>query len=163
MDYAAPAWSPWTSVTNIQRLERVQYAVARSITSQLRSTPLEALTREANFPTLASRYRMLATIQADRWNNLEDEDAREKLLLTNVQQRLKRSDWRSKAPPAMETLGLLHASAQPITSQAKPPWNLPPPILTHQTQIAKHEPPKYKGSRPQDDQRPGPGGPPLHQ
>jgi len=65
MKYAAPAWAPWMSATNIHRLERVQYAAARSITSQLRSTPLEALIRKATLPTMATRYRMLATIQTD--------------------------------------------------------------------------------------------------
>jgi len=54
-----------TIVTNIQRLERVQYAAAHSITSQLCPSPLEALTREATLPTMATRYRMLATIQTD--------------------------------------------------------------------------------------------------
>jgi len=65
MEYAAPAWNPWTSATNIQRLESVHYAAARSITSQLRSTPLEALTREAALPTMATRYPMLTAIQVD--------------------------------------------------------------------------------------------------
>jgi len=83
--------------------ENVQYAAAPSITPQLQSTPLEALIREAHLPTMARRYRMLAAIQADRWNNLEDEDVRKKLHLTNGQHRLKRSDWRSKVTPAMES------------------------------------------------------------
>jgi len=78
---------------------------------------------------------MLETIQADRRNNLEDEDARKKLLLTDVQHRLKRSNWRSKATSAMATLGLLHASTQPNTY--KPPWNLPTPIAACFTTVKK--------------------------
>jgi len=83
--------------------EKVQYAAAPSIASQLQSTPLEALTREAHLPTMARRYRMLTAIQADRWNNLEDEDVRKELHLTNGKHRLKRRDWRNKVTPAMES------------------------------------------------------------
>jgi len=86
------AYNPADRTTNIHRLKCVHYAVACSITSQLRSTPLEALTREATLPTMATRYGMLTTIQADQWYNLEDEDARKKLHLMNVQLRLKRQD-----------------------------------------------------------------------
>jgi len=83
--------------------EKVQHAAAPSITSQLQSTPLEALIRQAHLPTMARRYRMLPAIQADRCNNLEDEDVREELHLTNGKHRLKGSDWRSKVTPAMES------------------------------------------------------------
>jgi len=75
---------------------------------------------------------------------MEDEDSRKILLLTNAQRRLKRGDWQSKATPAMETLGLLHASTHPTMSQANPPRNPPPPILTYQTPIAKCEPPEIQ-------------------
>jgi len=45
--------------------------------------PIGSPNRRSEHP-IARRYGMLATIQADRWNNLEDEDARKKLFLTNV-------------------------------------------------------------------------------
>ena len=43
LDYAAPAWKPWHSNTNITSLDLLQNQVLRLITRQLVSTPLEAL------------------------------------------------------------------------------------------------------------------------
>jgi len=34
--------------------------------------PIETLTRKAKLPTMIRRYRMLASVQANRWNNLEE-------------------------------------------------------------------------------------------
>ena len=43
LDYAAPAWQPWLSETNLTNLDRLQNRSLRLITGQLVSTPLEAL------------------------------------------------------------------------------------------------------------------------
>ena len=43
MDYAAPAWQPWLSNTNMTRLEALQNRALRIVTGQLVSTPLDAL------------------------------------------------------------------------------------------------------------------------
>jgi len=110
---------------------------------------------------MTSRYRILATIQADGCNNLEDEDARKKLLLPNVQHRVKRSDWRSKATPAMETLGLLHVSTTNyVPSQTTLEPTTPNRCMLHDGKEITRAPEDYS---PQGDQKPGSGGPPtLH-
>ena len=43
MDYAAPAWQPWLSNTNMTRLEALQNRALRIVSGQLVSTPLDAL------------------------------------------------------------------------------------------------------------------------
>ena len=43
LDYAAPAWQPWLSETNLSILDRLQNRSLQLITGQLVSTPLEAL------------------------------------------------------------------------------------------------------------------------
>ena len=48
LDYAAPAWQPWLSDTNLSSLDRLKNHSLRLITGQLVSTPLEALRLEAD-------------------------------------------------------------------------------------------------------------------
>ena len=48
LDYAAPAWQPWLSASNICCLDRLQNSSLQLITGQLLSTPLEALRLEAD-------------------------------------------------------------------------------------------------------------------
>ena len=43
LDYAAPAWQPWLSATNMSRLDTLQNRTLRIATGQLVSTPLEPL------------------------------------------------------------------------------------------------------------------------
>ena len=63
LDYAAPAWQPWLSDTNLSCLDRLQNRSLRLITAQLASTPLEALRLEADvqsYPTFSKRLILKA-------------------------------------------------------------------------------------------------------
>ena len=42
-EYAAAAWTPWLSSSNIEKLERTQLQATRAITHHVRSTPTEAV------------------------------------------------------------------------------------------------------------------------
>ena len=58
LDYAAPAWPPWLSDTNLSCLDCLQNRSLQLITGQLVSTPLEALRLEADvqsYPTCRKR------------------------------------------------------------------------------------------------------------
>ena len=58
LDNVAPAWQPWLSNTNHFCVDRLQNSSLGLITSQLVSTPLEALRLEANvqsYPKLANK------------------------------------------------------------------------------------------------------------
>ena len=48
VDYAAPAWQPWLSATNLSCLNRLQNRSLRLITGQLVSTPLDTLRLKAD-------------------------------------------------------------------------------------------------------------------
>ena len=50
LDYAAPAWQPWLSDSNISVLETTQNKALRAITGQLKNSPMEALRYETNLP-----------------------------------------------------------------------------------------------------------------
>ena len=45
--YASPAWTPWLSISNQQKLERAQLRAARVVTGILRSTPGRVVTGKA--------------------------------------------------------------------------------------------------------------------
>ena len=59
LDYAAPAWQPWLSDTNLSCLDRLQNRSLLLITDQLVSTPLKSLRLEANvesYPILKAKH-----------------------------------------------------------------------------------------------------------
>ena len=135
IEYAAPAWTPWTSATNIARLERVQLQAARTITSLVKSSPTEAVLCEADLPPLANRFKELSLRFADKWIRLEPDDQRRAVLLTQVRQRLRKSDWRVSVTPTMSRLGLIqyeHTLPKNI-----PPWDIQPPIPVCYTNVTK--------------------------
>ena len=69
IDYAAPAWQPWLSETNLTNLDRLQNCSLRLITGQLVSTPLEALRLEADvqsYSTCSKRLILKANVKARR-------------------------------------------------------------------------------------------------
>ena len=69
LDYAAPAWQPWLSETNLTNLDRLQNRSLRLITGQLVSTPLEALRLEADvqsYSTCSKRLILKANEKARR-------------------------------------------------------------------------------------------------
>ena len=53
-EYAAAAWTPWLSSSNIEKLERTQLQAARAITHHVRTTPIEACMK-LTFPGLKRR------------------------------------------------------------------------------------------------------------
>ena len=67
LDYAAPAWQPWLSETNLTNLDCLQNSSLRLITGQLVSTPLEALQLEADvqsYSTCSKHLILKATEKA---------------------------------------------------------------------------------------------------
>ena len=69
LDYAAPAWQPWLSYTNLFCLDCLQKRSLRLITGQLVSTPLEALRLEADiqsYPTCSKGLILKAKEKALR-------------------------------------------------------------------------------------------------
>ena len=94
-EYAAAAWTPWLSSSNIEKLERTQLQAARAITHHVRSTPTEAVLYEADIPRLEHRLKTLSVLQANKWNSLDVEDPRRVVLNDSVRLRLRRPDWRT--------------------------------------------------------------------
>ena len=137
-EYAAAAWTPWLSSSNIKKFERTQLRAARAITHHVRSTPTEAVLYEADLPRLEHRFKTLSVLQANKWNNLDVEDPRRVVLSDSVRLRLRRPDWRTTVLAALSSLGLLtyhpgdHSPPRP-----DPPWSRPPPAPTAMTDVSK--------------------------
>ena len=93
LDYAAPAWQPWLSDTNLSTLDHLKNHSLRLITGQLVSTPLEALRLEADvqsYPTCSKHLNLKA--------NEKDHHPRRIALDVNIPQCLQsRSSFRQKA------------------------------------------------------------------
>ena len=98
LNYAAPAWQPWLSETNLTNLDRLQNRSLRLITGQLVSTLLEALRLEADvqsYPTCSKRLILKANEKAQRTT---DDHPKRIALNINIPQRLQsRSSFRQKA------------------------------------------------------------------
>ena len=106
-EYAAAAWTPWLSSSNIEKLNRTQLQAARVIAHHVRSTPTEAVLYEADLPRLEHRFKTLSVLQANKCNSIDVEDPRRVVLNDSVRLRLRRSDWRATVPAALSSLGLL--------------------------------------------------------
>ena len=137
-EYAAAAWTPWLSSSNIEKLDRTQLQVARAITHHVRPTQTEAVLYEAGFPRLEHRLKMLSVLQANKWNSLDVEDPRRVVLNDSVRLQLRRPDWRTTVLAALSSLGLLtyhpgdHSPPRP-----DPPWSRPPPAPTAMNDVSK--------------------------
>ena len=137
-EYAAAAWTPWLSSSNIEKLERTLLQAAGAITHHVRSTPTEAVLYEADLPRLEHRLKTLSVLQTNNWNSLDVEDPLRVVLNDSMRLRLRRPDWRTTVLAALSSLGLLtyhpgdHSPPRP-----DPPWSRPPPAPTAMTDVLK--------------------------
>ena len=123
LDYAAPAWQPWLSNTNLSCLDHLQNHSLWLITGQLVSTPLEALRLEADvqsYPTCSKRLILKAKEKALR---SIDDHPKHIALDVNIPQRLQnRSSFRRKAeelstflPPDLQhRQNIIHFPSPPL-------------------------------------------------
>ena len=123
--YAAPVWAPWMFNTNLQKLERAQLSVARTITVQVRLTPTDEVLFESYLPPLSSCLQCLAALKADDWALLPVLDDRRELFHKAVRKRLKRHDWRSLMSPLLTHFNFL-TNFMESEHILEPPWPLPP-------------------------------------
>ena len=100
LDYAAAAWQPWLSETQMQKLERAQNKALRIVTGQYNSTPVEALRLESGIVSYKTHSKRLMSIAAEKADRLPPDHPRNVALNpdTPVRHRSKtRSSWREKS------------------------------------------------------------------
>ena len=137
-DYAAPAWQPWHSNTNLSCLDRLQNNSFRFITGQLVSTPLEALRLESDvqsYPTCSHRLILKAKEKTLRST---DDYPKHIVLDVNILQRLQNcSSFCQKAAELSTLLPPDLQHRQNIIHFPSPPWQQ---SSSHQGRIATFVP-----------------------
>ena len=123
LNYAAPAWQPWLSETNLTNLDRLQNRSLRLITGQLVSTSLEALRLEADvqsYSTCSKRLILKSNEKAQR--STDDHPKRIALNVTIPQCLQSRSSFRRKAEELSYLLPPDLQHRQNIIHFPSPPW-----------------------------------------
>ena len=125
LDYAAPAWQPWLSVTNLSNLYRLQNHSLRLITGQLVSTPLKALRMEADVQSYSTYSKCLILKANEKARRSTDDHPKRIALDVNIPQRLQsHSSLRRKAEELSTLLPPDLQHRQNIILFPSPPWQL---------------------------------------
>jgi len=95
-DYAAPAWQPWLSGTNIDRLDRIQNKGLRAITGQYGSAPLEALRIEADIPSYATTSKRVVLKSFEKAMRSAPDHPKKIAFQSATEPRTTRTSWYSK-------------------------------------------------------------------
>ena len=123
LDYAAPAWQPWLSETNLTNLDCLQNCFLRLITGQLVSTPLEALRLEAAIQSYSTYSKRLILKANEKARHSTDDHPKCIALDVDIPQRLQsRSSFRRKAEELSPLLPPDLQQKQNIIHFPSPPW-----------------------------------------
>ena len=144
LNYAAPAWQPWLSVTNLSNLDCLQNHSLWLITGQLVSTSLEALWLEANVQSYSTCSKCLILKTNEKVRRSADDHPKCISLDVNVPQpfkvaqaSLKKQNFRLSYHLVFNTektfiSHLYHGSRTPLIPGASPPPSqvLPVELMT---------------------------------
>ena len=147
LNYTAPAWQPWLSVTNLCNLGCLQNYSLRLVTGQLVSTTLEALPLEADVQSYSTCSKRLILKANEKARHSAGNHPKRIALNVNIPQRLQsRSSFRRKAEELSTLLSpdlqhrqktsfishLHHGSKTPLIPGESPPPSqvLPVKLMT---------------------------------
>ena len=119
VEYAAAAWLTWVSSLTMEKLETCQRFAGRAIIGQVKTTPVEAILAEANFPKIGTRATQLCAIALEKSKRIAPENPRHQIAEQSSRQRTKKPSWQTKD-------GAVWESIFGNTSPAKQPELLPP-------------------------------------
>ena len=119
LEYGSPAWGPWSSVSSIQKLQRVQNEALRSIAGLTATCPVDFLHLETGIEPLQDRFAKNNRLMRERYMRMPDDDSRKVLMEKQARVRLKTRK------------GLRHATdeypgeanfARAVSRPCLPPW-----------------------------------------
>ena len=125
LDYAAAAWQPWLSDSQLKKLEVAQNKALRLVTGQYSSTPTEALRLEAGVESYRTHSERNITIAAEKADRLPPDHPRHAALHPPqpVNHRSKiRSSWREKTNSTRSQLPTHGRPVEPLPSPFQKPW-----------------------------------------
>ena len=95
IEYASPSWYPWISESAKQMIERIQNDSLRIMTRMAKDTPCDFLRLQAGIEPLETRMMKNSRILREKYERLEQSDARRMLANKEVKIRLTtRKGWR---------------------------------------------------------------------
>ena len=134
MDYAAPAWQPWLSVTNVNALERAQNKALGRISGQHVGSPFGSKNLETGIPTYATTINRKCIKAQEKGLRLPPDHPRNIAFTTNTPHRLSGDSCRTKAKELTKLLEVDITNRKPITLfPATPPWEDSCNLIVHDT------------------------------
>ena len=123
LDYASPAWQPYLSNTQMDRLEVAQNKALRLITGHHHSTPVEALRIEAGVSSCYTYRDRLAVIAYEKALRLPEGHPRRTLAEEAVPHRTKsKGSWRKCARVIAASLPTAEEARETLPSPFTKPW-----------------------------------------
>ena len=124
MTYASSGWQPWLCETRVGELESTQNKCLRLITSQHRSTPVEALRLESGVSSIHSVITANCLRSYEKAMRLPSDHPRNIAALATARKRLANySGFRNKAEALSESCGLSARERSPLSYFNSRPWN----------------------------------------
>ena len=122
-EYCAPAWMPFLSDTQMEKLEKGQNQAARLITRCTSNTPTDSVLIEANLHPLKYRRQELAAVAYEKSKRLPNSNPRRGLSERNTHKRIKKNDWRTLAKDTIFNTDIASFPREPLCNRAAaPPW-----------------------------------------
>ena len=123
LTFASSSWQPWLSKTQINRLEVAQNRCLRVITTQARSSPVEALRAETQIPSIATSIDANCLRSFEKALRMGEDHPRRVAATDLAKVRLKRMDFRRRARKLYSIHPQLDGyEREPITLSRIPPW-----------------------------------------
>ena len=119
--YCAPGWQPWLTESRIKALDCAHHRCLRAITGMVSTTPVEALRREGNFPSISTLIKRDAVMAWEKTLRLNPANPRYQLAVRDVPHRTVRSSWRKLATDELRQTVLAEDRA-PLPPPTSAPW-----------------------------------------
>ena len=123
LTFASSSWQPWLSATQINRLEVAQNRCLRVITTQARSSPVEALRAETQIPSIATSIDANCLRSFEKALRMGEDHPRRAAATDFARKRLKRKGFRRRAEELYSKHPQLDGyEREPIALSQIPPW-----------------------------------------
>ena len=126
MDYAASAWQPWLSSSQMEKLERTQNKCLRLITGQYSNSDLDAVRLEAGVPSYQTHSNQLIATAYEKGLRMPTDHPRRTALVTDkevIHRHNLRSSCRERGKSIVESLPIKDAERKPKDINITKPWS----------------------------------------
>ena len=120
--FATATWlsMPWVSISTMEKLEMCQRCAGRTITGQLKTTPVEVILAEADLLFVATRATQLSTMAMKNSLRMPDANPEKQIATEYVRQCTKNTRWRKKASDVWRSI--FGSTQTERTPGLLPPW-----------------------------------------